>query len=182
MSDQFHKYLVYNEHSTTKPGKGKAVHDGQTLYRALAQQIIGDPAGSPEIKLAVMHFAIRVRSNRSHPLHKAYLHQQSRFMAVASPVKALFGALEAPDLATNEPLLLVVAHALGVRISVYHNVLAGGLLPQPVLSVGSYDLPHHRLLLVNGGNGSMATFSSLMVDDSGKVLVQSLLDQQRTLE
>ncbi|KAK5116388.1 hypothetical protein LTR62_007935 [Meristemomyces frigidus] len=177
MAGNTQSYKVYRELPSIHGTRRKGHSDGQTIYRPIARQVIGDPAQATEIKNAVMQFAIRIRANSSHPSHRQYMGKELDFANLTRQPRTLFAALECPDFAPTEHVLWVIAQALGFQICIFHGISTSGTLPEPLQQVGSSELPVCRLLKV----GKNENFASLLVDVSGKSLVGYLLEQQKVL-
>lgn len=155
--------------------------DGYTLYRAIARQVIGQPARFLDIRDAVLQFYLRVYANKRHPLHDECLRQ------AAACKTQLFALLDSPDLDPNEQVLWVIAYAIKIRIDVFESVSTDGE-PQGLLhSIGPQERPvcavvrrinSRRTFDKTGLIGMPFRFESLLPDQSGRALLEYLVQQR----
>lgn len=170
-----HRYFVpYKEETSDRFDTSS--HDGYSLYRALARQIIGDPRKHATIRDMVLHFAIRARSNYQHPLHNQFRTNESAFRHKNS--MEIFAVLDCPDLLADCNLIWVIAHALKVNLRVYDGVDAEGS-PQKVLCESGNVYTTSCAVTKTESVSGMPTFSSLMADESCKELIEFLQVSKR---
>ncbi|KAF2169015.1 hypothetical protein M409DRAFT_52987 [Zasmidium cellare ATCC 36951] len=148
--------------------------DGHWMYRALARQVIGDPSKHRHIHDAVLHFAIRVRSNPSYPLHLSYLEREASFRQQIG--MDVFTVLDCPDLVPANPhLCWIVASALKMQVRIYASITRDGELRELRGVAGSSTARTSHALLQTPASGPLAVrYSALLLDESGKALLEHL--------
>ena len=169
-----HSYIAYAEDAGF-PDRTKS--DGYSLYRGLSRQIVGDPRRRQDIRMAVLQFFIRVRTNLQHPLHGQLSGRERRFEMGTS--QTFFAFLDSPDLAPSEHILWVISKALSVNIVTFLKIDTKGKLAGQTRTVGDPGLPVLRFLEKHGKDGMASRFSSLLRDESGRALVEYLQSYRR---